>query len=86
MAYTLKETRIILMMAEGMSSAEIASKLGLSEDTISNNRKRILNKSDCRNWNHFMASYGRNGLLDEWLAKYQFDLESNGDEQPATIV
>ncbi|MCF8459471.1 MAG: helix-turn-helix transcriptional regulator [Flavobacteriales bacterium] len=83
MTYTRKEIRIILLMAEGMSSIVIADMLGLSEDTIANQRRRILKKSECLNWCHFMAQHGKNGLLEEWAKDNPIDSQSNsGDQSP----
>lgn len=66
MSYSPKEIRIILLVAEGMSSHEIAKELNITFQTVSNHRKRIMAKSPYRNWNQFMATVGRNGLLDKW--------------------
>lgn len=54
------------MLADGMSSAEVALEKNIKAQTVSNHRKRIMKKSPYKNWCHFMAETGRSGQLDKW--------------------
>ena len=46
---TNKEKEVLLWLSEGFSSKQIANKMFLSENTISNHRINILRKTNCRN-------------------------------------
>lgn len=46
---TKKEREILLWMAEGLSSKQIAGKVYASENTISNHRKNMLKKTNAKN-------------------------------------
>lgn len=70
MELTPREIEIVLMMAEGFTSDEIAAKLFVSPLTVNNHRKAIFRKSGYRTWNQFMVQVATNGLLDQWTALF----------------
>jgi DNA-binding NarL/FixJ family response regulator len=45
---TLREKEILSFIAEGLSSKQIAAKLIISENTVSNHRKNMLKKSGAK--------------------------------------
>lgn len=54
--FSEREVSIIRLVAAGLTSAQIASELALSEFTIKNHRKRILKKAGCQNMNQLLGS------------------------------
>jgi DNA-binding NarL/FixJ family response regulator len=60
---TTKERIIIECMINGMSSPEIAEKLGLSPNTINNQKNHMIKKFDCNNSTELMAKLFRQGFL-----------------------
>ncbi len=66
MRLTRKQIHIILLIAEGMGSEEIALHLGLSRLTVDNQRKMALKNSGYRTWSQFMAQTGMSGELKRW--------------------
>ncbi|WP_295800884.1 LuxR C-terminal-related transcriptional regulator [uncultured Microbulbifer sp.] len=54
--FTQREISIIRLVAAGLTSAQIANELALSEYTIKNHRKRILKKAGCQNMNQLLGS------------------------------
>lgn len=85
MKLTPKQVEIVLMMAEGDKSQEIAVKLFISELTVDNHRKTILKASGCRTWNQFMAEIGLNGQLKAWREKCEVN-SKNHLEYPAKPI
>ncbi|HMR88440.1 MAG TPA: response regulator transcription factor [Saprospiraceae bacterium] len=63
MSLTLKERTIIECMIKGMSSQEIADKLGLSPNTINNQKNHMIKKFDCNNSTELIAKLFRHGFL-----------------------
>ncbi len=45
---TRREKEILLCIAEGLSSKQIAHRLDISENTVSNHRKNMLSKTGAR--------------------------------------
>jgi len=60
---TSKEKIIIECMVVGMSSPEIADKLGLSPNTINNQKNYMIKKFDCNNSTELVAKLFRHGFL-----------------------
>lgn len=83
--YTRKQTKIILLIAAGMTNKEIAVILGIEEGSVSNHRKRILKQSGCRNWNHLMGDLGRTGQLDKWENLTNPPHNANETDNPTTV-
>jgi DNA-binding NarL/FixJ family response regulator len=63
MSLTLKERTIIECMIKGMSSPEIAEKLGLSHNTINNQKNHMIKKFDCNSSTELVAKLFRQGFL-----------------------
>lgn len=61
--YTPHEFKILALIAEGYSSAEIASRMNISILTVSTHRKRILSKTNCRNIAELVAKCIKAGLI-----------------------
>lgn len=61
--FSERESTIIRLIAAGLTSAQIAKELSLSEFTIKNHRKRILKKSGCQNMSQLLGSCLINGLI-----------------------
>lgn len=66
MELTRKQVRIVLLMADGLLSEEIAREMGVQLSTIESHRKTILKNSPYRTWNQFMAEVGMSGQLKRW--------------------
>lgn len=60
---TQKEKIIIEYMVSGMSSPEIADKLGLSHNTINNQKNHMIKKFACNNSTELVAKMFRYGFL-----------------------
>jgi DNA-binding CsgD family transcriptional regulator len=60
---TRQEKNIAVYMADGLSSKMIASKLGISENTIANHRKNMMRKTNTKNVAHLIARLLRNGMI-----------------------
>jgi len=60
---TEREIDILKMVAEGLTSAQIASALSLSVDTIKWYRKRLLQKTDSSNSAEMIKKASGAGLL-----------------------
>lgn len=59
--FSSREMEILQLIREGQSSKQIASRLGLSINTVSNHRKKILQKAQCSNTGelvHFATAHG----------------------------
>ena len=63
LSITSKEKIIIECMVIGMSSPEIADKLGLSPNTINNQKNHMIKKFDCNNSTELVAKLFRHGFL-----------------------
>lgn len=61
--FTKREKEILKHLGEGMSTAEIAEHLCLSENTVQTHRKNILLKTSCRSSNELLAKCAREGLI-----------------------
>ena len=60
---TKKERIIIECMLSGLSSQEIAEKLGLSHNTINNQKNHMIKKFACNSSTELVAKLFRQGLL-----------------------
>ena len=60
--FTQRERQVISLLAEGMSSKQIANELFISKETVSTHRKNILRKSGTTNSSGLMAYIFKNGL------------------------
>ncbi len=60
---SLAEKRVLVLMAEGKSSKQIADELFLSEHTIKNHRKNMLKKLHCSS----SAEMVKKGLMNGWI-------------------
>ncbi|MBP5211012.1 MAG: helix-turn-helix transcriptional regulator, partial [Bacteroidales bacterium] len=60
---TERELEILPMIAAGMTSKEIASKLYLTQQTIKWRRQRLLEKLDAKNTAEMLAKAKEYGLL-----------------------
>lgn len=60
---TAKERSIINYITEGMSSPEIAEKLGLSPNTINNQKNHMIKKFGCNTTAELVAKLFRQGFL-----------------------
>lgn len=61
--YSKRETDVIRLLAEGLSSKAIADKLFISEQTVKTHRKNILEKTDCKNTTQLISACIRQGLI-----------------------
>jgi DNA-binding CsgD family transcriptional regulator len=61
--FTPREMEIIKLLAKGMSSAEIAKQLSISNDTVKNHRKHILEKAECKNMVQLVREMTLNGVI-----------------------
>ncbi len=58
-----RQIEVMQMLADGMTTKEIAIKLHLSERTIQCHRYMALSYADCRSMPHLIAYCFRNGLI-----------------------
>lgn len=58
-----RESEILQLIYQGLSSKEIAKRLFVSINTINNHRKNILQKSNCRNSSELISYAIKNGLV-----------------------
>lgn len=61
--FTKRETEIIRLLSEGLTSKEIAQRLSVADVTVNTHRKNILNKSGCRNLGQLITKCITHGLL-----------------------
>ena len=61
--FSKREIDIIRNIGDGLSSQEIAEKLFISEFTVKQHRKNILNKSDCKNTAQLIKNSILQGLI-----------------------
>jgi DNA-binding NarL/FixJ family response regulator len=60
-----REHDILLMLSQGIKTAEIAAKLVISENTVKTHVRRILHKLDAANRSEAVAIALKNGLLSD---------------------
>ncbi len=60
---TRREKEILLLLADGFKTTEIARKCYLSEDTISTHRKNIIKKFSAKNITDAVVKAMRHGLI-----------------------
>lgn len=60
---TKREIEILLRMADGWSSKQIADKLNLSHNTVMNHRKNMLRKTNTKNVAELISYSIRNGII-----------------------
>lgn len=48
-ALTARERQVLALVAEGLSSKEIAAELGIGARTVETHRERVMDKLDARN-------------------------------------
>lgn len=61
---SVRERKILSYMAEGFSSKQIAGKLNISENTVSNHRKNMLKKTNTKNVAELISFALRGRLID----------------------
>jgi DNA-binding CsgD family transcriptional regulator len=61
---TKQEKKVLLLTMQGFSSKQIAVKLQLSQNTISNHRKNMLRKTRCKNIAHLVCVAIKDGLVE----------------------
>ena len=71
MPLTPKQIEIVLHVAAGYTSEQIATKLHVSKLTVDNHRRTALKTSDHVTWNQFMATTGMSGQLKKWKDDYE---------------
>lgn len=62
-AFTKKERETLLYLAEGLSSKQIADKMGISINTISNHRHNMLRKTNTKNTTELIVFAARNRII-----------------------
>ena len=60
---TNREKEILMYLATGLSSKQIADKLKISINTISNHRKNMLSKTNCKSSAELMNYAAKHGLM-----------------------
>ena len=65
-ALTARETEIVLLLARGMSNAEIASELFVEASTVKSHLGRAMTKIGTRDRVQTVVWAYRNGLADDW--------------------
>jgi len=58
-----RESQVVKLLAEGMSSRQIAETLFISESTVTIHRKNMLEKSNCKNVAQLIAFSARNHII-----------------------
>jgi len=61
--FSKRETQIIRLLSEGLSSIEIAEKLHIALNTVNSHRKNILKKSGCKNLAQLITKCITEGLI-----------------------
>jgi DNA-binding CsgD family transcriptional regulator len=61
--FTKREKEVLLWTADGLTSKEIAQKLGITESTIINHRKNMLQKAGVRNAAELISFSLRQGII-----------------------
>lgn len=59
-----REKEVLLLIAEGLTNAEVAEKLFISIPTVNTHRKSLLQKFDAKNTAILISKASRQGLLD----------------------
>ena len=60
---TKREIEILLLMADGLSTKQLADKLCLSGNTVSNHRKNMLRKTECKNTAELINKAVKKGVI-----------------------
>ena len=55
--FTQREKEILVLIAQGMSSKQIAGKLSISQNTVSNHRKNMLDKAGAKSSAELVCVY-----------------------------
>lgn len=58
-----RELMVIEYMADGLSSKEIAEKMGITPKTVEVHRHNVMKKTEAKNAVHLIASFLRKGLI-----------------------
>jgi len=58
-----REIQVIKLMSQGLTSIEIADQLCISQNTVKNHRRSILQKSDCKNTGQLITKCMNEGLI-----------------------
>ena len=61
--FTKREKEILLWIADGLISKEIADKLFISENTVVNHRRNMQTKSNTRNSSELVSYSLRQGII-----------------------
>ena len=64
---TTREAQILNMIAQGMTNAEVGTRLGISPKTVDNHRTRIMAKLGVSSRAQLLAVALKSGLLDTYL-------------------
>jgi DNA-binding NarL/FixJ family response regulator len=62
-ALSLSETRVLVLIADGLSNKEIAARLSITEEAVKGQIKNILAKLDARDRTHAAVIGLRNGII-----------------------
>lgn len=60
---TKREKELLLLIADGFTDPEIATELGISKNTVSTHRKKLLKKMSVRNSAHLVKKACLMGLV-----------------------
>jgi DNA-binding NarL/FixJ family response regulator len=63
---TQREKEVLMALADGHSTREIAGLLGITFNTVETHRKKLLNKFMCKNTAQMMLAAGRLMPEDFW--------------------
>jgi DNA-binding CsgD family transcriptional regulator len=63
--FTKRETELIQLMAEGLTSIEISEKLVISIHTVNTHRKNIMKKSDCKTVSQLIIKCITEGVIQQ---------------------
>jgi len=58
-----RELEIILCVADGLKTQQIADKLGINRDTVESHRHNIIKATHCNNMPHVIAHCLRSGII-----------------------
>lgn len=68
--FTPREIEILLLIAKGMQTKEIAENLKIAEHTVRTHRKNILEKAGCKNSTELVKKAFENGLFSRDLIDF----------------
>jgi DNA-binding NarL/FixJ family response regulator len=60
---TTRENQLLLLIADGFTDPEIAIELGISKNTVSTHRKKLLKKLEAKNSAHLVKKACLMGLV-----------------------